>query len=220
MSISFLKLPASKVCLVNMMYKLGDNKCVDFVNSGDMTNLKHYLRDTIFQWEKRRLDIEVFFWVLWSNFKRKVHNTELDEEREAIFDEIRVFGFTSDFFKILKTLKGTTHIKKETSKKKFDDSDIYHLLKSLFMHTGVNKAFGFLFKLAIDELNLPLSLYSKTKHGDEPTVNNVLYRNFKPKEELGSKMAIILVEVSKKSPIKMEKEFILAFGATINPHFS
>jgi hypothetical protein len=112
------------------------------------------------------LDIEVFFWVLWSNFKRKIHNTELEEQKEAIFDEIRVFGFKSDFFHILKTLKGKGHIKGETSQSKFDDSDIYNLIKGLLCHTSVSNCFGFLFKLAIEEMNLPVSLYSKIKQGN------------------------------------------------------
>jgi hypothetical protein len=48
MSISFLKLPESKGCLSKMMYKLGDNRCVEYVNQGDMSGLKHYLRESIF----------------------------------------------------------------------------------------------------------------------------------------------------------------------------
>ena len=72
MAISFLKLPQSKIILTNMMYKLGDNRCVEHLDNGDITQLKNYLREHIFAKNKRKLDVEVFFWVLWSNFKRKL----------------------------------------------------------------------------------------------------------------------------------------------------
>ncbi len=83
------------------MYKLGDNRCIEIIDEGDMTKLKTYLRESIFSKEKRKLDIEVFFWVLWSNFKRKVQKIVIEEEKESIFDEIRVFGFKSDFFQVV-----------------------------------------------------------------------------------------------------------------------
>jgi hypothetical protein len=46
------------------MYKLGDNKCVELIAKQDISSLKNYLREEIFTKEKRRLDVEVFFWVL------------------------------------------------------------------------------------------------------------------------------------------------------------
>lgn len=218
-SISFLKLPQSKILLTNMMYKLGDNKCVEFIENSEIILLKGYLRENIFSNVKRTLDVEVFFWVLWSNFKRKIQNIEIQEQREALFDELRIFGFKSEFFKLIQTLK-PGHIKGETPQKKFDDSDIYNLVKSLLDHSSVSNCFGFLFKLAINELKLPASLYSKVKIGQNPTQNYTLYQNYMfQQEELSSKLAIILVEVSKEGNTS-EKEIILAFGASMNQSFT
>jgi hypothetical protein len=81
----------------------------------------------------------------------------------------------------------------------------------------VSNCFGFLFKLAIDELKLPASLYSKVKVGNEQTQNFNLSQCFS--DEYSSKLAIILVEVSDGHDSIM-KEFILAFGASINQNFT
>lgn len=99
-AISFLSLINHSQLLMNLMYKLGDNKCVELIAREDVPGLKNYLREEIFSKEKRRLDVEVFFWVLWNNFKKRVIAC-LDEEREAILDELRAFGFKSDFLAMI-----------------------------------------------------------------------------------------------------------------------
>ena len=63
-TMSFLNLTAHSQLLTNLMYKLGDNKCVELIAKQDISSLKNYLREEIFTKEKRRLDVEVFFWVL------------------------------------------------------------------------------------------------------------------------------------------------------------
>ena len=213
--ISFLKLAQCK----SLFYKLGDNKCIDLVEAGDVTELKNYLRESIFCRDKRKLDIEVFFWVLWSNFKVKIQNMKLEEEREAVLDEIRVFGFKSNFVQCVRVLKQNVGILGQEGDRKFEDSDVYKLVRSLQEYCTMRDCIGFLFKLAIDELKLPISLFSKLKIGEKPSQSYTLYKNlltFDENSDFSSKLAVVVVDVSSEENFS-SKEYILAFGAIVGP---
>ena len=168
-AISFLELPRHSQQLVNLMYKLGDNRCVDLIAREDVSGLKSYLREEIFLKENRRFDIEVFFWVLWNNFKKRVANC-LPEEKEAILDELRPFGFKSDFVISIGEIQAI--------ESRPVDSDLYQLLRLLLTFVPLNCAYSFIFKLTIDELRIPAELYLKVKIGNSSSFNRRIYSGF------------------------------------------
>ena len=129
----------------------------------------------------------------------------LEEEREAILDELRPFGFKSDFLAMI--------CQSENQGEKIADSDIYLLLRLLLAFVPLNCAYCFIFKLTIDELRIPAGIYLKVKIGGASSFNKHMYsNNLKDSLHAINQVAVVLVEICKEKD-QQTREFLLAFGA-------